>query len=234
MKAAGSAIVVALLTAACVVVLTAACVGVSQPSPTPRFSPSPTSRASVVASASAQASASPAARSLSEADAQRAVGTLVRDTLTAFKGRDGAALASLAHPDKGVRFSPYAFMSPTNITLTAAQLRNGFSDPSRRTWGITDGRGDPIVLSFTEYSGQYIYARDFGASSQIAYNRTIGRGNSLDNTADLYPDAILFEAYDAGPDPRLSDVQWQAVRLLFEKVGDRWYLVAVVHGEWTI
>jgi len=171
---------------------------------------------------------------MGEADAQRAVGALVRDALAAFKDRDSAKLATLAHPTRGVRFAPYPNLHPTNITLSAAQLANAFSDPTKRTWGITDGKGDPIVLTFAEFSSVYIYARDFAASSQTAYNRTIGAGNSIDNTATVFPDAILFESYDPGPDPRLTDVRWQCIRLLFERSGDRWYLVGVVHGEWTI
>jgi hypothetical protein len=103
-----------------------------------------------------------------------------------------------------------------------------------RRWGTTGGRGDPIVMTFAEFNRTYLYARDFSASSQTAYNRTIGQGNSVDNTADIYPDAILFEAFDPGPDPRLKDTQWQCLRLLFEREQGRWYLVAVVHGEWTI
>jgi hypothetical protein len=65
------------------------------------------------------------ARQLSAADAEAAVGVLVRDTLVAFKKRDGPALATIAHPSKGVRFSPYAYLQGTNITLSAAQLRTG-------------------------------------------------------------------------------------------------------------
>jgi len=158
----------------------------------------------------------------------------VRDTLVAFKQRDGPALATIAHPSRGVRFSPYAYLQGTNITLSAAQLRTGYTDRTKRIWGITDGRGDPIIMTFADYTGSYIYARDFAASSQTAYNKTIGAGNTIDNTAAVYPDAILFEAYDPGPDPALKDVQWQCVRLLFERSGTRWYLVSIVHGEWTI
>jgi hypothetical protein len=116
----------------------------------------------------------------------------------------------------------------------AAQLTNAFADPTKRRWGATSGRGDPIVLTFAEFHNADIYARDFAASSRTAYNRTIGFGNSTDNTADIYPDAVLFEAFDPGPDPRLAEFQWQCLRLLFEREAGRWSLVAVVHGEWTI
>lgn len=198
-----------------------ACAGAAAPDPSPNASVTP--RAS-----------GPLARQLSAADAEAAVGALVRDTLAAFKKRDGQALAALAHPSKGVRFSPYAYVQATNITLSATQLATAFSDPTKRTWGITDGKGDPIILTFADYTGTYIYARDFASSTQTAFNKTIGSGNTIDNTADVYPNAILFEAYDPGPDPQMKDFQWQCIRLLFERSGDRWYLVSVVHGEWTI
>jgi hypothetical protein len=201
----------------------AACAGAAAPDPIPSPSPSATPRPS-----------GPLARQLSAADAEAAVGSLVRDTLAAFKKRDGPALAALGHPSKGVRFSPYAYVQATNVTLTAAQLTNAFTDSTKRTWGVTDGKGDPIILTFADYTATYIYARDFASSSQTAFNKTIGAGNTIDNTADIYPNAILFEAYDPGPDPSMKDFQWQCVRLLFERSGDRWFLVSVVHGEWTI
>jgi hypothetical protein len=187
------------------------------------------------ATVSPQPTASPVAgRQLSSAEAETAIGPLVRETLAAFKKRDGAALAALAHPSRGIRFAPYAYLNPSNIVLPAAQLANAFTDPTKRTWGITDGKGDPIILTFAEYAATYIYGRDFAASSHTAYNRTIGSGNTIDNTADIFPNAILFEAYDPGPDPQFKDTQWQCIRLLFERSGDRWFVVGVVHGEWTI
>jgi hypothetical protein len=200
------------------------CGGAAAPGPAPSTSGAP----------SLPSPSQAGARQLSAADAEAAVGVSVRAALAAFKKRDGPALGALAHPSKGVRFSPYAYVQATNITLSAAQLTTGFTDPTKRTWGITDGRGDPIVMTFTDYTGSYIYARDFASSSQTAYNKTIGAGNTIDNTAAVYPDAILFEAYDPGPDPALKDVRWQCVRLLFERSGNRWYLISVVHGEWTI
>jgi hypothetical protein len=198
-----------------------ACAGAAAPDPSPSASVSPRP-------------SGPLARQLSAADAEAAVGILVRDTLAAFKKRDGPALAALAHPSKGVRFSPYAYVQTTNVTITAAQLTTAFTDPTKRTWGITDGKGDPIILTFADYTRTYVYARDFASSSQTAFNKTIGAGNTIDNTADVYPNAILFEAYDPGPDPQMKDFQWQCVRLLFERSGDRWFLVSVIHGEWTI
>lgn len=203
------------------------CGSLASPSPSPSrpaASASPTPSATTVAG-----------RQLSSAEAERLAGPRVRATLDALKARDGARLAALAHPTKGVRFSPYPYVVPAkNIVLMRSDLAAAYGDARTRTWGITDGRGDPITLTFSDYAARYVWGRDFLAAPRTAYNGTIGRGNSIDNTADVYPDAILFEAYDPGPDPALQDVHWQCLRLLFEREGAEWYLVGVVHGEWTI
>src|SRR6266508_2004665 len=138
-----------------------ACAGAAVPSPSPSASVSP-------------GPSGPLARQLSAADAEAAVGAEVRDTIAAFKKRDGTALAALAHPSRGVRFSPDAYLRATNIMLSAAELTTAFADPTKRTWGITDGRGDPIIMTFADFTSRYIYERDFAASSQTAFNKTIG------------------------------------------------------------
>lgn len=205
----------------------ASCGSLSTPSPTPSL------RATAAASASASASAP--GRSLSSAEAQRLVGARAAETLAALKRRDGAALSALAHPTKGVRFTPYPFVSTArDVVLTRADLTNAYADTKTRTWGITDGKGDPITLTFSDYNTRYIYSRDFATAAKTSFNKPIGSGNSIDNTADVYPNAVLFEAYDPGPDPAMESFRWQSLRLLFEDVGGTWFLVGVVHGEWTI
>ena len=222
------------------VLLVAGCAPAAQVPPAQSVTSTPVS--SVVASATPRSTASAVAsritstvRDFPMVDAQRAVGTRVSETLAALARRDGAALAALAHPTKGVRFSPYPFVRlASDQVLTPAELRDAFASTVTRTWGRTDGRGDPIVLSYGDYHARYVYSRDFIAAKWTAYNHPIGSGNATDNTAEIYPEAILFEAYDPGPDPSLSDTQWQSLRLLFEQSGTAWYLVGVVHGAWTI
>ena len=77
--------------------------------------------------------------------------------MDALKRRDGAALAAVAHPSKGVRFTPYAYVTPAkDIVLSRAELPSAYSDTRIRTWGITSGKGDPITATFSEYSKQYV------------------------------------------------------------------------------
>ena len=198
-----------------------------------RSSPSPSP---VVTSRPASAVPSPVrGRNLSATEAQQLVSSRVVSTLDALKRRDASALAALAHPTKGVRFTPYPFVSTAkDVVLMRSDLASAYTDATKRTWGITDGRGDPIVLTFADYTTRYVWSRDFLAAPRTSYNKPIGTGNSIDNTADIYPNAILFEAYDPGPVPAEETVRWQSLRLLFEQDAGAWYLVGVVHGEWTI
>ncbi len=153
----------------------------------------------------------------------------------AVERRDAVALAAITHPTRGVRFTAYPFVNVArDQVLARADLANAYADPKTRTRGITDGRGDPITLTFSDYAARYVYSRDFANAPRTTFNKTIGSGNSIDNTAQVYPDAVLFEAYDPGPDPALESIRWQCLRLLFERDGIDWFLVGVVHGEWTI
>lgn len=201
-------------------------------------SPTPSAIAKTAAPASTSpASASPLTpgRDLPTAEAQRLVGARVAATLDALKRRDDAALAALAHPTRGVRFSPYPYVNvASNVVLSRADLARAYTDTKVRTWGVADGRGDPIAMTFADYNARYIFSRDFLNASKTSYNKPIGSGNSIDNTAQAYPNAVLFEAYDPGPEPANESFRWQSLRLLFESEAGIWYLVGVVHGEWTI
>ena len=192
-------------------------------------SPAPTS-------ASATAAASPVrGRELSAGQAQQLVSARVVSAMDALRRRDAAGLSAIAHPTKGIRFTPYPFVSTAkDVVLTRAQLTNAYTDTTKRTWGVTDGKGDPITLTFSDYSARYVWSRDFLAAAKTSYNKAIGTGNSIDNTADVYPNAILFEAYDPGPVPAEESFRWQSLRLIFEQDGGAWYLVGIVHAEWTI
>lgn len=198
--------------------------------------PSVTATSAVATSAPpASASLAMPARQLPAAEAQRLVSGRVAATLDALKRRDGPALATVAHATKGVRFTAYPFVrTAMDIVLTRADVAKAYTDPTKRTWGVSDGKGDPLTMTFSDYDKRYVFSRDFQAAPKTSYNKAIGSGNSIDNTAEAYPNAILFEAYDPGPVPAEESLRWQSLRLLYERDGTDWYLVGVVHAEWTI
>jgi hypothetical protein len=176
-----------------------------------------------------------AARTLTEAQAKALVEKTALAVVDALKRKDGAKLATYAHPDKGVRFSMYPFVrTDTDVVLSAADLAVAFTDPKVRYWGISDGKGDDVRLTFADYYPKFVYDVDFATAPDVAYNRAIGTGNSTDNSAIAYPDAVMVEYHYPGFDPQYGGMDWRSLRLFFEQKDGTWYLVGIVHGQWTI
>jgi len=151
----------------------------------------------------------------------------------AFAAKDAEALASWSHPQKGVRFSPYAYVNVENdVVFSAAQIERFWTDPKTYRWGFADGSGEPLVMTPSEYCDRYVFDRDFRDSSSISVNDDQASGNRINNAASVYPDASRVEYYI---EPSTSGgLDWAALRLVFERDGDAWRLVGVIHDEWTI
>lgn len=157
------------------------------------------------------------------------------DVLTAIKDFDLEKLADAIHPDKGVRFSPYGYVDVKNdVVFTTEEVKNLAADSKTYIWGHYDGSGEPISLNFSDYHKKFIYDVDFVNAEQVGYNKTLGYGNSLNNSFDVYKNSIIVEYYFSGFDPQYEGMDWRSLRLVFEKKDEAWYLVGIIHDQWTI
>jgi hypothetical protein len=59
-------------------------------------------------------------------------------------------------------------------------------------------------------------------------------GNSINNINTAYPKSDYIENYFSGFNKKYEGMDWRALRLVFQKEGDRYYLVGIVHDQWTI
>lgn len=170
------------------------------------------------------------------ASPQADLGEAARAVAEALEARDLARLAEHVHPEEGVRFSPYAYVEPAeHVTLTRKNLLRAAEGATlERTWGHHDGTGDPIELTFREYLDRFVYDAPYLAEGRVAVDQRQGHGNTLDNSAEVYPRARIVEYHLPGRDPRYGGMDWRSLRLVLEQREDRWYLVGVVHDEWTI
>lgn len=159
---------------------------------------------------------------------------LATSAVEALRDRDMARLAALAHPTRGVRFSPYAFVRETDVVLTSAQLATALDDPTVYLWGAYDGSGAPISLTFAAYYEQFVYSHDFAAAPQVGYNQIIGRGNTINNCFEFYPGAFVAEYHFPGFNPAYGGMDWVSLRLVFQQENGVWYLVGIIHDQWTI
>jgi len=171
----------------------------------------------------------------SEEEAKTIIDDRVEKVISALKTRSFPQLSTYIHPRKGVRFSPYAFVDvDQNLIFHSDALRNIITDQEKHTWGTYDGSGFPIELTFEEYFTRFVYDQDFANAKNISFNRIIGQGNSLNNVFDVYPNAILVEYNFPGFDPQFEGMDWKSLRLVFENEGNTWYLIGIVHDEWTM
>ncbi|MEO6091636.1 MAG: hypothetical protein ABIT04_09340 [Novosphingobium sp.] len=174
--------------------------------------------------------AAPVQRSATTASLRVAAASVVR----ALQHRNGGALAGAAHPGKGVRFSPGAFVDPAHdVVLSRAAIRRLWTDPRVYKWGYTDGAGEPIELTPAQYVARYTLPQRTIAPTSVSVDRDRAQGNSTNNAATAYPRARRVEYYWNRLSPS-ADPQYDclAVRLIFEPIKGSWFLVAIVRERW--
>jgi len=177
------------------------------------------------------------ARQYGEADVEavRRAGEIVY----ALREQDWDALAHAVHPEKGVRFSPYSYVrvgtgEGADLVFGADELAGLAADQTVYRWGVFDGSGEPIDRTFVDYYARFVYDADFFWPAVVGLNEVVGAGNTINNVAEIYPQAQVIEYHLSGADPRYGGMDWRSLRLVLEQVGDTWYLVGIVHDEWTI
>ncbi len=142
----------------------------------------------------------------------------------------------MIHPIEGIRFSPYGFIDTLEHKhFTATQFLEMAKTPTQKkqNWGNYDGTGEKIRLTFNEYFAKFVYNVDFSNAPQVALNKTIAEGNSPNNIATIYSNASFSESYFSGFDKKLEGMDWTALRLVFKPYNGKWYLVGIIHNQWT-
>jgi len=154
--------------------------------------------------------------------------------LEAFRAKDGPQLAAISHPELGVRFSPYAYVDVAqDRVLNRSELDTLWQDERIHTWGSFDGSGDPIQMTSAQYLDRFVMDRDFSKATVVTVNNHRARGNTADNSVEVYPRGTILEYY-AEPADGQPEVDWAALRLVLEQHEGEWKLVGVIHDEWTI
>ncbi|MBW7676480.1 hypothetical protein [Chryseobacterium chendengshani] len=155
------------------------------------------------------------------------------EILIILKNKNYKSFAEFIHPEKGVRFSMYAF---TSINEDKHFTKPDFIkyQPTKTifTWGARDGSGDPYKATVNQYLKDWVFVKDFTNASYSANEFQAG-GNSLNNLKEIYPDTDFTENYIQGTGKN-NEMDWNTLRLIFEEFQGKYYLVAVVNDRWTI
>ncbi|HOA41096.1 MAG TPA: hypothetical protein PKM10_06560, partial [Halanaerobiales bacterium] len=157
------------------------------------------------------------------------------ELIQAIKNRDGEKIAEFVHPVKGVRFTPYTYVSPEgDVVFSREEMKNFFADTDLYLWGYYDGIGSEIRLKPAEYYEEFIYSADFINAPEVGYNEVLSSGNMLENQFDVYDNPIIVEYYFPGFNPEYDGMDWRSLRLVFEEYEGNWKLTGIIHNQWTI
>ncbi len=156
---------------------------------------------------------------------------------------DMTALAQYIHPKRGVRFTAETFVrtkagddgTPSDTVVYADQVSDLYSGTKTKTWGIAEGSGQPIVLTFAQYLAKYVADHDYRTATDVRWNHVMDRGSSMDNAKQVYPNAKIIEYHFDGFEPQYDGMDWASLRLVLSQdaATKRWYLVGVIHDHWT-
>ncbi len=198
--------------------------------------PSPQGSAEVARSACVGGSPAPgeAGGKIEAERARELVGAVADRVVAALATGSPEALVAFVHPDSGVRFSPYGYVDTQNDRVLDAGTLSSPDEAGQLHWGQFDGTGEPIDLTIREYFERFVYAVDFADAPELGFNTRIGKGNSLDNAPEVYPDGIRVEYHFPGFDAKYAGLDWRSLRLVFEHKNNCWYLTGIIHDQWTV
>lgn len=168
------------------------------------------------------------------AEVEKVLGPRAREVVAVLKARDMNRLMAWAHPEKGVRFTPYGYVNKKeDLVFAAEDLPGAWVNKRLYQWGIHDGSGEPINLGFRDYFEKFVYDVDFATAPKMGWNESVGHGNILDNWKEAYPEGFMVEFHFPGFDPKYGGMDWRSLRLIFERKGTAWFLVGIIHAQWT-
>jgi hypothetical protein len=162
---------------------------------------------------------------------------LTNNILVALKNKNYPAFADYIHPASGIRFSPYGYVDTlSHLRFSRDKFIATAKDDNQEmiVWGKFDATGDPIKMTLNNYLQRFVYDVDFVRPEKRAVNDFIATGNSLNNLLSVYKNCDFTESYFSGFKKEYAGMDWKSLRLVFKERNGKFFLVGIVHDEWTI
>ena len=155
------------------------------------------------------------------------------EILTLLKTKNYTELAQFIHPEKGIRFSMYGYVQHKKDKIfTKEEFQKYIETDIKFTWGEKDGTGDLLQMSIKNYLEKWVFLKDFTIAETFT-DETKSRGNTLNNLKEIYPHSIYTENYLKGS-KEYSEMDWNALRLVFEEFEGKLFLVGLINDRWTV
>lgn len=168
-------------------------------------------------------------------DAKKIIAETADLVIRAIADKDFDTVSEYTHPDLGVRFTPYTFVTvDSDLVFNKNAVKNFMNDGNVYHWGFYDGSGEEIRLTPQEYYEKFIYPADYVNAPQVGYNEVLSFGNMLENQFEVYKGAIVVEYYYPGFNPQYEGLDWRSLRLVFLQYNGSWKLTGLINNQWTI
>ena len=159
---------------------------------------------------------------------------LTSQILPILMRKDYGALIPYVHPKMGLRFSPYGYINvDSDLVFWRDQIANFGADQSIYTWGSYAGSGQEIMLTIEEYWNEFVTPRNPAQDLEVLTDPTQKASNSIDNFYEIYPEGAFTELIQVGTET-YGFMDWNSLRFGYlQDDNGAWYLVALIHDEWT-
>lgn len=158
-----------------------------------------------------------------------------KNVINALSSRDYQKLEGLVSED-GLSLNFYPRLDLEKNLIPKKEVSLIPKDLMVYLWGYTDGKGDPVNLTRAQFLTSYIYSNsvDYLKAPQIAINKPLGKGNSI-NTLDKDVNGRTYVAYHfPGFDPKYGGMDWTTLYIVFDSENGQYKLRGIAEDNWTI
>lgn len=160
--------------------------------------------------------------------------TLSDKIIQALADRDMETVGRYADKEEGLLFSPYVYVTENAVVFEQAEISTMLDQEQTYHWGDYDGKGTPIELTPTDYFAEFLEMDVFLDPDEVLLDDLQARGNTLNNLAEVYPNARVIEYYHDGTE-EYTGIDWASLLLVYneDETGEL-HLIAIIRDMWTI
>ncbi len=148
-----------------------------------------------------------------------------------IKDKNFQSLAGFVSPVSGLGFSSNSFIDSGDIRFSKEEVAGLWNNMKKYRF---PDYGEGGKKTFREYYSADVYDKDFVKATEIELNK-LKRGPNSDifMLKDSYPNASFVDFHIPAPKDPDQELDWATLRLVFVKEGKEWWLVHIMHDNWT-
>lgn len=138
-------------------------------------------------------------------------------------------LAAMIPTGKGILIANSVDINPSSTpNLQGNHLSYYFECSKEKDWNVKPPSGEPPLITFAEYCEQYVFP-PLSKHYDVYVNEWLTWGNARNTMKEAFPGCSIVQALHEGQ----KESDWKALNLIFQKINQDYFLVALVSDYWT-